>query len=276
MLTPNSRRSDLSFDEIVFENRNHAYGAFLLRKQYDRNILTGFFFSAGLVLTIVSTMYIMGKAHHLSIDDINHKIAEKHEFKIIEMILPEKPDQPKGGEKSVIPPAGSDKMKMEDKAPTPVNEPIKPEEKKKEETDSVAYNPGGNGKKGPIIPEGGGGKEKEVGNGGAGGIKKVEDFVEIMPEFPGGETAMFKYLSNNLRYPTYERETGMNGIVYVSFVVNVDGVIDDITIKRSPSPGFSDEVIRVISKMPNWKAGIQGGQKVPVRYNLPVKFSLKN
>jgi protein TonB len=276
MLTPNPRRSDLSFDEIVFENRNHAYGAFLLRKQYDRNILTGFFFSAGLVLTIVSTMYIMGKAHHLTIDDINHKIAKKHEFKILEVVLPEKPEQPKGGEKSVIPPAGSDKLKMEDKTPTPVNEPIKTEEKKKEETDSLAYNPGGNGKKGPIIPEGGGGKEKEVGSGGEGGVKKVFDMAEIMPEFPGGEEALFKYLGNNIRYPNQDREAGITGVVYVSFVVNVNGVIDDIKINRSPSKGLAEEVIRVVSKMPNWKAGIQGGQKVPVRYNLPVKFSLKN
>ncbi len=275
MLSPNPNRSNLSFDEIVFEHRNHAYGAFQLRKEYDRNILTGFFFSAGLVLTIVSTMYILGEAHHLSLSDITKKTAEKHDIKIIEVVLPEKQEPPKGGEKSVIPPAGSDKLKMEDKAPTPVTEPIKQDDKKKEEKDSLEYNPGGKGVKGPIIPEGGGGKEKEVGSGGSGTSKKVLDMAEFMPEFPGGEEALFNFLRNNIRYPRQDREIGISGVVYVSFVVNVNGVIDDIKINRSPSTGLSEEVIRVVSKMPNWKAGIQGGQKVPVRYNLPVKFSLK-
>jgi protein TonB len=64
--------------------------------------------------------------------------------------------------------------------------------------------------------------------------------------------------------------------VYVSFVVNVTGAIDQIEILRSPSEGFNDEVVRVVKKMPMWKPGIQGGQKVAVRYKLPVKFSLKS
>ena len=64
-------------------------------------------------------------------------------------------------------------------------------------------------------------------------------------------------------------------VVYVSFVVNSNGAIDQIEILRSPSTGFNEEVIRVVKKMPNWKAGIQGGQKVPVRFKMPVRFSLK-
>lgn len=278
MLSETNRRQDLSFDEIVFENRNRMYGAFALRRTYDRNILTGFFISVGFILSILTTMYVIGKAHKLSLFDINKKIARTHTMDMIEVILPEKLDQASAGEKQEEPPKGSSNLKDDEKLLTPTVEKIKEPEKGKEPKDSTEFNAAGTGGKGPVIPSGGGGEQGGGGGGEAGATKApaIIDIAEVMPVFPGGEEAMFAYLSRNMRYPAYERENGITGTVFVSFVVNVTGAIDQIEILRSPSEGFNDEVIRVVKKMPSWKPGIQGGQKVAVRYKLPVKFSLKS
>lgn len=224
-------------------------------------------------------MYVIGKAHKLSLIDINKKISRTHKMdKIIEIVLPEKPEQASAGEKQEQPPKGSNNMKEEDKLLTPTTEKLKEPEKGKEPKDSTEYNAAGTGGKGPVLPIGGGGEQGGGGGGEAGTTKApaIIDIAEVMPVFPGGEEAMFAYLSRNMRYPAYERENGITGTVYVSFVVNVTGAIDQIEILRSPSEGFNDEVVRVVKKMPMWKPGIQGGQKVAVRYKLPVKFSLKS
>jgi hypothetical protein len=161
MLTENQTRSNPSFDEIVFEHRNHAYGAFAIRQSYDRNVITGFIFSAGLVITIVSGMYLMGERHLPSLVDITKKLAATHQFKILEIELPNKPDLPESGQKNVIPPAGSDKIKQEDKTPTPTIDPFKePEKSTTIPKDSVEYNAGGKGGAGPVLPPGGDGKRR--------------------------------------------------------------------------------------------------------------------
>ncbi len=276
MQTENHNQSKLSLDEIVFENRNRAYGAFAIRRDYDRNVITGFFFSAGFVLSIVTAMYLTGNSYVPSIADINKKLAEKHEFKILEIELPDKPEAPKSSEKNVIPPAGSDKLNKQNTTPTPTVTPIIQPEKKEIKNDSAEYNPNGKGGPGPVLPIGGGdGKGKDPEGGGNGKKPEAVDVAEVMPEFPGGEEALFGFFSKNLHFPVYERENGITGVVFVSFVVNSNGAIDQIEILRSPSIGFNDEVIRVVKKMPIWKAGIQGGQKVPVRFKMPVRFSLK-
>ena len=103
-----------------------------------------------------------------------------------------------------------------------------------------------------------------------------QDAVEIMPEFPGGLTALRKYLGDNLIYPDLEAEIGVSGTVYVQFIVSEDGIIDQIKGVRFPSSGLKLEAERVVKKMPKWEAGIQNGKRVKVRYTLPIKFQLVN
>lgn len=95
-----------------------------------------------------------------------------------------------------------------------------------------------------------------------------------MPEFPGGEVALMKYLQKNLRYPEYEREQGIQGKVYVSFTVAEDGTVEDIKIIRGveTAPNFNAEVIRVMQGMPKWKPGTREGKATRVKYNLPITF----
>jgi len=98
---------------------------------------------------------------------------------------------------------------------------------------------------------------------------------EIMPEFPGGITALREYLANELNYPITARREGTNGTVNLSFVVDKDGSITNVKVVHSIGGGCDEEAVRVVEAMPNWKPGKQGGQRVKVQYYLPINFRLK-
>lgn len=101
--------------------------------------------------------------------------------------------------------------------------------------------------------------------------------VEEMPEFPGGEKALFKFLSRNVKFPSILKDVGLSGVVHVQFVVGPDGYVDSESIKimRSTHDRFSAEAIAAVEAMPKWKPGKQRGKPVSVYYNLPVHFRLK-
>lgn len=98
--------------------------------------------------------------------------------------------------------------------------------------------------------------------------------VQQMPSFPGGDAARIKYLAKNLRYPGQAAEDGIQGTVYVSFIVKTDGSIKNVKLLRRIGGGCDEEAIRVVSKMPQWKPGSQNGKKVDVLYNMPVSFKI--
>lgn len=108
-------------------------------------------------------------------------------------------------------------------------------------------------------------------------VQEMEIFtvVESMPSFPGGDAARMKYLQDNIKYPQMARESGIQGTVYVTFVVEKDGSVSDIRILRGIGGGCDEEAIRVIEQMPNWNAGMQRGKPVRVQFNMPIKFTLQ-
>lgn len=100
--------------------------------------------------------------------------------------------------------------------------------------------------------------------------------VETMPEFPGGQQALFKYLSENVKYPVIAQENGIQGRVICQFVVNKDGAIVDVEVVRSGGdPSLDKEAVRVIKSMPKWHPGKQRGKAVRVKYTVPVNFKLQ-
>jgi len=112
-------------------------------------------------------------------------------------------------------------------------------------------------------------------------LKVVEEkeeplqFVEQMPEFPGGTDAMMKYLNANIRYPSIATEMGITGRVILQFVVDKHGKINAVKVLRGIGGGCDEEAIRVVKSMPSWKPGRQNGKEVPVYFTLPVVFQLK-
>jgi len=100
-------------------------------------------------------------------------------------------------------------------------------------------------------------------------------FVEEQPEFPGGEEALMNYLSSNIHYPEQAKELDIQGTVIIEFVVETNGSVTNVVVKRGIGGGCDEEAVRVVKSMPKWKPGKQRGKPVRVRYTLPVRFQLK-
>lgn len=98
--------------------------------------------------------------------------------------------------------------------------------------------------------------------------------LDSMPEFPGGISELYKYLSKHIKYPIKAKMNGEQGKVYVNFVVEPDGSISNCRIIWGPSVSLNNEALRVIRNMPEWKPGIEKGEYVRVSFNLPIKFTL--
>ena len=120
--------------------------------------------------------------------------------------------------------------------------------------------------------------------------KEIFEYVEQMPEFPGGEGALMGYLGKQMRYPRQARELNLEGKVFVSFVIDTEGNVTDVKELRTSvndvpnakeeelkagRQALTDEAIRVCKSMPKWMPGKQNGRAVNCKFNLPIKFVLK-
>lgn len=102
----------------------------------------------------------------------------------------------------------------------------------------------------------------------------IYDYVEKMPEFPGGEVKLVAYLKNEIRYPEFAKEENLEGTVYIKFVVNENGDIVNPVILKTPNKVFDEPSLSVIHRMPRWIPGEQRGKKVKVYIAIPIRYSL--
>ena len=103
----------------------------------------------------------------------------------------------------------------------------------------------------------------------------VYDVVEVMPQYPGGQIAMLKYIMENIKYPEQAMKEGIQGRVTVSFIVEKDGRVSNVRLLRSVQSSLDKEAVRVVKSMPKWSPGKQKGKPVRVRFVVPVMFKLK-
>jgi protein TonB len=105
--------------------------------------------------------------------------------------------------------------------------------------------------------------------------QEIFQIVEEMPAYPGGEQKLMEFVAKNIKYPQIARETGIQGRVFVGFVVEPDGSVSNVKVLRGIGGGCDEEAMRVVKSMPKWKPGKQRGKAVRVSYMLPVNFTLK-
>ena len=108
------------------------------------------------------------------------------------------------------------------------------------------------------------------------GESDVYQIVEQMPEFPGGEAELFHYISKNIHYPQKAREKGIQGRVFIGFIVEKDGSISNVRNLRGVDSELDAEAIRVVESMPRWKPGMHRGEPVRVSYQIPIVFKLED
>lgn len=105
--------------------------------------------------------------------------------------------------------------------------------------------------------------------------EKIWPVADIMPEFPGGDSARVAFLQNQVTYPRMAIDGGISGKVYVGFTVRKDGSITDIELKKSVGGGLDEEALKAVRAMPKWNPGFHKGRPVSVSFVMPVTFTLK-
>jgi protein TonB len=254
--------------DIIFENRNKAYGAYALRNEYDKRLIKALTTGLGLVLLFVLLNYIK-----FSNPASTGRANEKDGNKLISVIMePEKqpgPEKPKEPEK--LKPATVDHQNIQVVPDKDVSKPIV-ENNAIGDNDISDKDSDGPVNDNPRVADPAG----DLSSGEAGKKPDVNERPVIKipyraPEYPGGVEALQKFMIRNLVTPD-ELELGDKKIVKVRFLVDEEGNIKDITVLESPGRDYEKEVIRVVKKMPQWLPGIQNDKPVSVSYVLPITF----
>ena len=272
---------DNRWADLMFENRNKEYGAYVLRRQTtSRNIKS---------IIIVLILFALVMAYMVAMNAYNeYQKAHQAQTQVTELTaLAEQKKEAKVERKEVIKQEKVEqvveKVKSSIKFTAPVikkDDEVRPEDEMKSQDEimnskvAVGFaNVIGNDENGEVLkakealvtePV----KPKEEEN-------KVFDVVEQMPSFPGGMAALMAYLQKSIKYPPVAEENGIQGRVVCTFVVERDGSVTDVRVAKSVDPSLDKEAVRVVSAMPKWIPGKQNGQSVRVKYTLPVTFRLQ-
>ncbi len=273
---------DPKWVDMVFDGKNQEYGAYQLRKGTSKRNITA------LLILLIAAGLIGGalayKVHLQKLDEERQAYMEQLELsKLQEQAKKEKKEEPvikakiepkkiveqvRETQKFTAPEIKKDELVNEEnqvKDQADLDEKVavgtKDQEGTKDRTDVAIRND-------IAVNTNESEEKKEVAN-------KVFDVVEQMPSFPGGNEALMKFLSDNVKYPVVAQENGVQGRVVVSFVVEKDGSITDVKVVRSVDPSLDKEAARVVKSMPRWIPGKQNGAAVRVKYNVPVSFRLQ-
>ncbi len=270
----NKNYANASLDDIVFEGRNREYGAYLLRKIYQKHLLRG--------LIIASALFILFLTMPIILRYISPKEEVITEEKIIDV-------------NSLVEPPPIDKAAPPPPPPPPAEPPPPPVQKtikftppvikkdelvKKEEVPDIdkvkeaaisTKTQEGTTTQDDLTGLEGKGKEEVA--------DVIDDKIYISvgqnPTFPGGEEAMMKFLRDNTKYPAVAMRNGLEGMVVIQFVIDQTGSVTDITVLKPLGGGLTEAVINSVKAMPKWSPGRQNNVPVKVRYTLPYRFSLR-
>ena len=250
-----------SLEDIVFKNRNKEYGSYYLRKKYRKFVIISMIFGFVLIGAVVAYPLINAYINkERLIREKEKEIGVKFENLKQEEAPPPPPPPPP-------PEAMVEKVKFT--APVVVEDTTivvsmanmddlnkKAVEAPSEDVEVAVKDEGPKVIETPVQAE-------------------IFTVVEEQPGYPGGEEARIGYLQQNIKYPEEAKELGIQGKVFVTFVVEVDGSISDVRVLRGIGGGCDEEAIRVVKSMPKWVPGKQRGVPVRVQFNLPIKFTLQ-
>ena len=262
--------------DIIFDGRNKQYGAYDLRKTYNKRLRTAMLVMGGVVLALVAGYAIS-----------NYQGSGKKVAQVVQDVQLEDIKEEKKNEPPPPPPPKIEPPKVEMAKFTPpkivkdneVKEEEKPPEQEKlEETKIGTVNQEGVKDEGITAPP-----VSDAGKGVVEAPKKdEEDYdktftkVEIESEYPGGPSAWLRYLNKNFRYPDEAVNNEIQGTVVVQFIVDKEGNVSDVQAISGPeSGGLREEAIRVIKKSGKWTPAVQNGRQVKSYKKQPIVFKLE-
>lgn len=260
-----------TLDDIVFENRNKAYGAYELRTKYSQNLNRALWIGVSFFGLMLLTNFIFAREKEKTEQIVAVDLTARD---IIDEPLPElekpkeiEPPKPIEQVKTIafLIPEVVEETDKETPPPTPdemENAVISNKTQDGIETNEIAAEPPTEVKS----------VEKAI-------VELPEDntpftTVEVQPSFMGGNSEMYKFLGKNLKYPSAAQRANIQGKVFLSFIVEKDGSITDIETMKGIGFGCDEEAMRVVKLMPKWIAGKQNGRNVRVKFTIPVFFKL--
>ncbi len=257
-------KDQVSWNDLVFADRNKEYGAYSLRKAYGSRVIVAFIIAL-ITLAMVIAFPFIRKFFEKEVP----VVANAKTVKYTDLAAPPPID------KDVLPPP-----KVDLPPPTKAIKFVPPKVTHEEVVEEVPtiddlkeIEPATETSEGPgevvwedVVEE----AVEEPGE----DPNMIYTVVEQPAEFPGGMAAMMKFVSQNMRYPSQARRMGTEGSVFVQFVVDQQGNISDAKVIKGIGAGCDEEAVRVVNKMPPWKPGKQNGKPVRVRFVLPLKFIL--
>jgi protein TonB len=251
------------WDDLVFANRNKSYGAYAIRKAYSNRVMIGWAVSKSFLLLLL--LVAMFRKPEKVIGTI--ELPKLDGLKFVDYVLPEKSKPIIRQERHRAETINQNRTvqvvttPVED-TPTPVVDETIGSINGTDTGDSeVNFSAG-----------------EEVGVTTAPPVITIPDEIlnaEIMPVYEGGMEGLMKFVRKHLRYPASARRQGIDGTVYVSFVVGGDGIVRKVKIVKGIHVDCDEEVIRVISMLNKWTGGKHGGNPVNVRMVLPIVFRLQ-
>ena len=259
---------------LVFEGRNKEYGAYVHRKESsDRHLI------AMAIITVVALGLIFIPKVIKSVLPATDNVRQTATVNPI-WIEPQNNAVRTPNKVDVPPPTLGDKVKDLTKFTNPLvtadenvaNGDLPPTQQTLTATDAAISSVTVQGVPGGAVVEG----PSSIGTIVEEPPKKPFEYVEIMPQFPGGNVALMKWLQDNMTYPVDAQAQNIQGRVTLRFVVKPDGSIDDVQVVKGLNPSCDKEAVRVLKKMPKWIPGRQNGNAVSVYYSLPVVFRLQN
>jgi len=251
--------------DIIFDGRNKAYGAYELRRINDRTLIAALMFSSAVAVGAALLTFNNG---------YNPKPPEEKSA----------PPVPGG---SLLPPPIIEARRQPAAKQPQVEKPKTRSEFNFEIVDTLIEQVDTNAMVNHELADTGTSGDAFAsvsgtfgdGDAGTGAIETDEqestdpiDWTDEMPEFPGGHREFVKFISKNVEYLEIAREYGIEGTVYVGFVVEADGSITQVNVARGLFKPLDEEAVRVVKLMPAWKPGKQKGKPVRVRYKVPISF----
>jgi protein TonB len=248
-------------NQLVFANHNQDYGAFELRRDYNRRL------AIALIAAVLFVGIAIGTPKVIASLGKGDEEVKKRKVVDVELELFKEENEPPPPPPPEIEPPPQPKIETVqfvavEASEKPTEEPPPTQADLQETVASTQTQEGEKGDEAPPPTP----VEEEVFDLAA---------VQEQPEFPGGMEKMYEFMQRTQKYPDMEYEAGIQGKVYVQFTVDKDGSIEEAKVLRSVSEGLDKEAMRLVKSMPKWNPGKMGGKPVKCRFNLPVVFKLK-
>ncbi|MFT5885502.1 MAG: protein TonB [Arcticibacterium sp.] len=277
----NNNNLPQSLDDIIFENKNKAYGAYFLRKNYSK------FLTKAAIYGISSVVLLLGSAWgyqkfvvpnleedvfdsvEIDLSLLDEEEEPEEEELILEEEEPPPPPPPELKQVQFLPPEPKADEEVIIESPPPEDKDLEDaivstiDVEGEDVTDVFTPPP----PPPPAVTKPAGlGKPKE---------EQIFTAVEQAPEFPGGVKEMYNFINSKIKYPPAAQRANISGRVFVKFVVEKDGSIGKIDILKGIGFGCDEEAERVIKSMPKWNPGRQNGKNVRVFFTMPVFYQLE-